>query len=461
MIPLERLAVIPVLSGVAPELRERLAERLREEPIPAGRLIFNEGGPGDAVYFIAEGKVSIQKDLDKARGLSKTLAVMQTGDFFGEMALLEREPRSASAIAVEATTLLVLPVEDVRAWLSADARVPLRLLLPFVEALSARLRETTREMTLFFNVGRVLVQDPDSHRLGAELLETVILAFDDPVTAGFWLWNDFSGEYEMIAGKGLWTEAHRGARSEKDPLFAWLMEKKECALAGDWSTDERFAAAQTAWPSLRSLVGRAGARRASPHRIFCPLPRGHAPLFHPRAPTHVGGVGQSGRAVFRQRLPALGKTRPGKTQPCSTGLPMTPSPFRDVAKTASAAADDKKARNIRIYDTAGSSGVADYFLLATVDSAPQMNAVQEEIDRCVKTAHGLDPLRRDGRGSAQWQVLDYGGLVVHLMTENARVFYGLERLWEHARALDAAPAKAPRAARRTAKPAARRRRRST
>ncbi|TXH29758.1 MAG: ribosome silencing factor [Elusimicrobia bacterium] len=140
---------------------------------------------------------------------------------------------------------------------------------------------------------------------------------------------------------------------------------------------------------------------------------------------------------------------------------MTPSPFRDVAKTASAAADDKKARNIRIYDTAGSSGVADYFLLATVDSAPQMNAVQEEIDRCVKTAHGLDPLRRDGRGSAQWQVLDYGGLVVHLMTENARVFYGLERLWEHARALDAAPAKAPRAARRTAKPAARRRRRST
>jgi CRP/FNR family cyclic AMP-dependent transcriptional regulator len=85
---------------------------------------------------------------------------MQTGDFFGEMALLEREPRSASAIAVEATTLLVLPVEDVRAWLSADARVPLRLLLPFVEALSARLRETTREMTLFFNVGRVLVQDP-------------------------------------------------------------------------------------------------------------------------------------------------------------------------------------------------------------------------------------------------------------------------------------------------------------
>lgn len=254
MIPLDRLSVIPVLSGVAPELRTRLAERLTEEKIPAGRLVFSEGGPGDAVYFIAEGKVSIQKTLDKARGLSKTLAVMQTGDFFGEMALLEREPRSASAIALEPTILLVLPVEDVKNWLSADARVPLRLFLPFVEALSARLRETTREMTLFFNVGRVLVQDPDSHRLGAELLDTVALAFDDPVTAGFWLWNDFSGEYEMVAGKGLWTEAHRGARSEKDPLFAWLMDKKECALSTDWPNDERFASAQTAWPSLRSLL---------------------------------------------------------------------------------------------------------------------------------------------------------------------------------------------------------------
>ena len=139
---------------------------------------------------------------------------------------------------------------------------------------------------------------------------------------------------------------------------------------------------------------------------------------------------------------------------------MTTSPFRAVAKTASAAADDKKARNIRVYDTGGSSGVADYFLLATVDSAPQMNAVEEEIDRRVKTDHGLYPLRRDGRGSRQWQVLDYGGLVVHLMTETARVFYGLERLWEHARSLESAPAKAPRVSPRTRKTPARRGRRS-
>lgn len=138
---------------------------------------------------------------------------------------------------------------------------------------------------------------------------------------------------------------------------------------------------------------------------------------------------------------------------------MTLSPFRAVAKTAQAAADDKKARQIRIYDTGGTSGVADYFLLATVDSAPQMNAVEAEIDRRVKADHGLDPLRRDGRSSAQWQVLDYGGLVVHLMTEKARVFYGLERLWEHARALEAAPKKSTRAPRSAGKTAARRPRR--
>lgn len=114
---------------------------------------------------------------------------------------------------------------------------------------------------------------------------------------------------------------------------------------------------------------------------------------------------------------------------------MTPPSFRAAVRTAAAAADDKKARNIQIHDAQGSSSIADFFLLATVDSPPQMAAVEEEIDRRVKGEHGLDPVRRDGRSSQFWHVLDYGGFVVHVMTEKARIFYGLERLWEHTRAL--------------------------
>ena len=254
MIPVERLNAIPLLGGVSAELRQRFAEHFREESVEAGRTIFAEGGPGDAMFFVAEGRVSIQKTLDKEKKTFKTLAVMQEGDFFGEMALLEREPRSATAVAMVPTKLLVLPVEEVRQWLAGDARIPLRLFLPFLEALSVRLRETTREMALFFDVGRALVQDPDSQRLAAEVLEAVVRAFDDPVTAGFWLWNEFTNDYEMVAGVGDWVEAHRGSRSSGDPLFTWLAEKGECALSADWEQDERFASARSAWPTAKSVL---------------------------------------------------------------------------------------------------------------------------------------------------------------------------------------------------------------
>ena len=100
MIPVERLNAIPLLGGVSAELRQRFAEHFREESVEAGRTIFAEGGPGDAMFFVAEGRVSIQKTLDKEKKTFKTLAVMQEGDFFGEMALLEREPRSATAVAM-------------------------------------------------------------------------------------------------------------------------------------------------------------------------------------------------------------------------------------------------------------------------------------------------------------------------------------------------------------------------
>ena len=55
------------------------------------------------------------------------------------------------------------------------------------------------------------------------------------------------------------------------------------------------------------------------------------------------------------------------------------------------------------------------------------DVVEETLDK-----GGLDPVHRDGRNSAQWRVLDYGGLIVHIFHENARGFYSMERLWEDA-----------------------------
>ena len=271
MISPDRLGAIPFFSGVPADVRRRLAERFTESPFVAGQVIFPEGQEGDALYFIADGRVAIQKVLDKSQGTFKTLSVLGPGDFFGEMALLEKAPRWASAVAQSSGALLSLPAEDLRAWLAADAKVPLRLFLPFVQSLNARLRQSTREMILLFDVGTVLAQNLDAASLATRLLDVLRRMFDDPVSACFYLWNEFSGEYECAATAGAWPSARRGPRSDTDHLFHWMGEKGECVLSPRWSSDDRFNdGTRTDWPDFKSLLAAPvmGGQRPVGHVVF-------------------------------------------------------------------------------------------------------------------------------------------------------------------------------------------------
>lgn len=100
---------------------------------------------------------------------------------------------------------------------------------------------------------------------------------------------------------------------------------------------------------------------------------------------------------------------------------------------AARSADDKKSLNIKLYDVHRSSTIADYILVATVASVPHSAAVQDEMDRRLKIVLGTGGRRCDGGTRTHWRVIDYGGLIVHLMNEASRTFFDLERLWETAR----------------------------
>ncbi len=110
--------------------------------------------------------------------------------------------------------------------------------------------------------------------------------------------------------------------------------------------------------------------------------------------------------------------------------------FLAAAQCAAVCADDKKAKDIHLLDVKRHSNLADYYILATADSHPQIQAVRKLIDDRFKNKFGLTPIHRDGRDSAHWLVMDYGGLVIHIMDEHARQYYALERLWENARLID-------------------------
>ncbi len=107
---------------------------------------------------------------------------------------------------------------------------------------------------------------------------------------------------------------------------------------------------------------------------------------------------------------------------------MTVTPL-ELAKIAATAADAKKATDILVLDLTGRSDACTHFVICTVANKPMMDAVTEEIEEKIRLNCGEKPLSVEGRAGANWVLVDYGAVVVHVFREEARDFYRLERLW--------------------------------
>src|SRR5262245_28975849 len=104
-----------------------------------GHVLFHEGDEGEDMYIIQAGKVAIKKKVPHGETL---LATLEKGDFFGEMAILERMPRSASAETVEESDLIVINGETFGDMIKANPEIAIRMLRKY----SIRLRETNRQI---------------------------------------------------------------------------------------------------------------------------------------------------------------------------------------------------------------------------------------------------------------------------------------------------------------------------
>jgi ribosome-associated protein len=99
------------------------------------------------------------------------------------------------------------------------------------------------------------------------------------------------------------------------------------------------------------------------------------------------------------------------------------------------AAQDKQALDITVLNLGGSGAFADYFVLCSGSSGPQIQAIGEAVEERLHR-NGRRVTHREGRGGGEWYLLDYGFLVVHIFSERARQYYDLERLWRNAERID-------------------------
>ena len=136
----ETLAAVPFFSGLDADTLERVGRGMRTRRFRRGEVIFHLGDPGDALFIVMSGAIKIMLPSDT--GDEAILATLRAGDVFGELALLDGAPRSATATALEPTETLVLPRAQFRELLATEPAIRDALLA----SLAAELRRLTNHV---------------------------------------------------------------------------------------------------------------------------------------------------------------------------------------------------------------------------------------------------------------------------------------------------------------------------
>ncbi|MBO5305808.1 MAG: ribosome silencing factor [Clostridia bacterium] len=90
--------------------------------------------------------------------------------------------------------------------------------------------------------------------------------------------------------------------------------------------------------------------------------------------------------------------------------------------------DDKKGREVKVLEVGEKTSIADYFVLCTGNSSTHVKALAGEAEDHI-SKRGIEPDNVEGRGNHSWIVLDYGNVIVHVFSREAREFYNLDKLY--------------------------------
>jgi ribosome-associated protein len=172
--------------------------------------------------------------------------------------------------------------------------------------------------------------------------------------------------------------------------------------------------------------------RAKPRKEIAPVqPEDLAPAKTPRV---------------RKRAAAKPKDvsgLPSRDAAAESAVPEAPSPSSEaesraqkqaleLARRVVELAEDKKASDIVLLELRELTTLTDYFVIASGGSERQLQSIADGIVEGIKHDDGTLPIGREGGSSAHWLLLDYGSVIVHVMAQPERDFYGLEKLWSEA-----------------------------
>ena len=155
---LDNLRTMPFFGGFSDAAFAKFFKAFNRLSLAKNDILFREGSEGDTFFIILSGEMVIEKRVDKAGGRYKKLALMNRGDFFGEMAVMETQPRFAQARAAKDSELVELSRQRLLDFIKDCPQEGAGLLIELLRVILGRLRHTSNELMTAHNFMEVLAK---------------------------------------------------------------------------------------------------------------------------------------------------------------------------------------------------------------------------------------------------------------------------------------------------------------
>lgn len=236
----EELRQIDVLQGMDGDALADLAAAVEEKECADGETVFAEGDPGDSMYFIAKGCIRIEVRAQAAGQGRKTLAVLEAGDYFGEMALLDQKPRSAAAVAMGSARLIRLSKAAFDRMQGGGGAAGMGMLFAMIRTSSERIRRLSTQLVVYDEVGKAIGESGDLQTLLDVVLQQLSMG-----TRADWglilLRSQFSDRLELRSQvNASLTAAQSEAVAAARGFIGLVLENPQDQLVGSFAEQEPF-----------------------------------------------------------------------------------------------------------------------------------------------------------------------------------------------------------------------------
>jgi CRP-like cAMP-binding protein len=249
MSDIEKLKQIPLFRNLSDAMLEEFSGFFTLTSYAAGDVVFKEKTTGDSLYIIVSGEVVIEKALDAEGTEFKTLAILGSGEFFGEMAVIEGQPRFAQARASKDSALYEVGRDKFFTFIKEHPETGISLFSQIMRVTMRRLQHTSNELTMLFDLSRMLTQQ---HKSPAEFFKAVLeearIYLEGSWNIKGYAYNMFNEEYEEVYAGDSFKGVAAPAPLPAKPANGWDGEKTYTMLCSAEGRPQACAVFESAEP---------------------------------------------------------------------------------------------------------------------------------------------------------------------------------------------------------------------